>query len=556
MKTSPRLLVVLLAASASHANAQIPLYTLQGGAALEHFGSSAAWIGDVNLDGRPDFAAGGPFPNAGQGPGVVRVCSGPDGSVLRVLNGLRVGDAFGADVAPAGDVDADGVPDLIVGARHVTNTLPNSGMAQVFSGATGVVLHTFRPSTLMLDESAASVAGIGDVNGDGRDDLLVGRSEDPTGGSSAGSATVYSGLDGSVLRVHIGVAGQQLGEALANLGDIDGDLRDDYAFGGSGSLTFAQPGFVQVRSGATGAVLYTIARPTYGDRFGTSIASVLDVDGDARPDFAVGAPSDSVAHGAGGAAYVYSGASGAELRVVRGTGTNHRLGERVAAALDADGDDVPDLLVSVPGHVYFTGSARAKIFSGATGALLHDLRSYVSDDDSGRAIGGGADVDGDGIPEFLVGAPRTNVPPFQSRHGALRLISLVSPIENYCRSITVPNSTGLRAGLSGTGFGNQYENNLVLEVRHLPPGTPVLFFTGTAAASVPLGGSVLCVGGTSWRLGAAQPASASGTASRFVNTLPSNPIFQAGTTWHFQTWFRDGASTNMSTAIAVPFWRN
>ena len=116
------------------------------------------------------------------------------------MNGLAAGDLFGSSVAGVGDVDGDGLDDFFVGARQQVIG-PGAGYATVFSGATGLPLPNLSLTGLAAgDQFGRAVAGAGDVNGDGVPDLIVGAPlADPGGLSSAGQVTVFSGATGAAL---------------------------------------------------------------------------------------------------------------------------------------------------------------------------------------------------------------------------------------------------------------------------------------------------------------------------------------------------------------------
>ena len=135
---------------------------------------------------------GAPIASTNNGPtGSARVLSGSDGSVLYNFDSDIAGDEFGTSVSGAGDVNGDGTPDLIAGAPRVRINGSDIGRARVLLGIDGSVLYNFDG-----EEFGGSVSGAGDVNGDGRADLIVGAARASNG---AGRARVLSGFDGSVL---------------------------------------------------------------------------------------------------------------------------------------------------------------------------------------------------------------------------------------------------------------------------------------------------------------------------------------------------------------------
>ena len=143
-------------------------------------------------------------------------------SVLYTFNGDLPDDSFGRSVSAAGDVNGDGYADLIVGAPEADSNGVRSGMARVFSGLDGSVLHTFAgdsPGDLL----GFSVSGAGDVDGDGRDDLIVGAPGVVSfNGDFTGSALVFSGFDGSIIHAFTGQwSSGWFGHSVSGVGEAD-----------------------------------------------------------------------------------------------------------------------------------------------------------------------------------------------------------------------------------------------------------------------------------------------------------------------------------------------
>jgi hypothetical protein len=301
---------------------------------------------------------------------------------------------FGQSVGAAGDLDGDGSDDLIVGLPSDDTAGIDAGAARVYSGRTGTLLWTF-PGPSADAQQGSSVAGAGDVDGDGVPDLIVGAPYASGGGlSRSGRATLYSGRTGSAIRFHEGEASNaRLGLAVAGAGDVDGDGFDDVAITSPGDQG---GGSVRLHSGRTGARLFIFIGPS-GSGLGQSVANAGDVNGDGFPDLIVGAPTETASR----SAYVLSGRTGQLIRRIQGPGED--FGYSVCGAGDVDGDGTPDLAVGAPGSSSAQG--QVLLFSGRTFALLLNAQGWQTNESFGTSLAGGGDVNGDGTPDLVVGAP-------------------------------------------------------------------------------------------------------------------------------------------------------
>jgi len=394
------------------------LHEFDGTHLFQAFGGALAGCADVDGDGVRDVIAG--CQQYGFGGGMVRVFSGVTGAVLHEWTGFPAAHS----VADAGDVDADGVTDILVGDIWANATFPNAGAAWVFSGATGAQLYRFdgeAPEAYL----GGSVAGLGDVDGDGHSDVLIGSWGAPTTKAFAGKAYVRSGLDGSILHELSGTIDHgYFGFSAARIDDTDGDGVADFAVGAEGEDTLGySTGAVYLYSGATGALLHHWTGFEENSRFGRQVRGAGDADGDGFGDLIVAAMF-SVPNGK---AYLISGATYAVLHEFEGYDPGEVFAHGVDGAGDVDGDGFDDVIVSsdhysVPGG--YTGFAY--VYSGKTGEKLQFLQEGSPTSRFGNATAGVGDVDGDGTPDLAVGAIDQQTPAGGSKSGRVFLFSGVS----------------------------------------------------------------------------------------------------------------------------------
>jgi hypothetical protein len=352
----------------------------------ERLGMSVANAGDVDGDGVPDqLVAGQNTTN-----GIVRLFSGASGAVLFTDVGA-VNDYFGRGLASLGDVTGDGVPDFAAGGPQFAGA---PGYVKVYSAATGSLLYTLTgPNSQSY--LGQGLAGVGDVNGDGLPDLLVG---DPGVFSNTGQAKVFSGPTGALLLTINGTIGESFfGWSVAGPGDVSGDGVPDLLVGAPGTFATNQPGQARVFSGAGGGVIFTFSGTATNDHLGRAVAGAGDVSGDGVPDLLVGAPQEG---GGPGYAKLFSGGNGNVLLTVTGAVFDEKFGSSVAGVGDVSGDGVLDFLVGAP--TASTGDGFARLFSGANGTVL-DTFAGIGDERLGTSVAGGGDLDGDGVPDLLVG---------------------------------------------------------------------------------------------------------------------------------------------------------
>jgi hypothetical protein len=357
------------------------------------FSGAAAAVADQDGDGVRDVAVGLPWTSFDTGnPGRVLILSGRTGKTIREFVGVD-GGSLGYALDDAGDVDGDGVRDVVAGE-------PNGGFfnqVHVWSGATGQEILTLGgPNGWSFGDN---VAGIGDVNGDGHDDIALGLPRHSVMGFHVGAVQVFSGLTGALLFEAFGDAeSDEMGSEVVGLGDVDGDGVDDFAASAVGNdLGGNYAGVVRVWSGADFSLLHEFVGSQF-DRLGERLATLGDYDGDGLADVLMGSPNakSPTGHHAEGRVEVRSGADGS-LLMARFGASSSRMGDHIAGVGDVDGDGTDDLAVTDE------DGDRVLVLGGPDGQPLVELTSQ-NHTDIGQGLAGLDDLDGDGGTDvFVVG---------------------------------------------------------------------------------------------------------------------------------------------------------
>ena len=462
---------------------------LTGSGANDQFGSSVSAAGDVNGDGYDDVIVGAYLNDslgADRGCAYIYLGGSPMNSIADgVLRGAAAGDNFGYSVATAGDVNGDGYSDLIVGARNNDAGGNNAGRAYVYLGGSTLnnVVDLLLTGAAAGDFFGSSVATAKDVNGDGFDDIIVGAFANDAGGNSAGRAYIYFGgstLDNISDVVLTGAGtGDNFGISVSTAGDVNGDGYSDvivgawlnaaagidagraYIYFGSSSMDNAadvtltgtalsdffgysvstagdinNDGFADVIVGSfwnddtftDGGRAYVyfgginmdfiadviLNSAAAGDQFGWSVSTAGDFNGDGNTDLIVGAYLNDAGGNNSGRVYLYTNSlKGADIpdEFLTGIAAGHQFGSSVSAAGDVNGDGYPDVLVGAP-LAGGNSSGRAYIYFG--GPTLNNtadvtLIGEAANDNFGSSVFTAGDVNGDGYSDVIVGAPFNDV---------------------------------------------------------------------------------------------------------------------------------------------------
>ncbi len=376
------------------------LADLAGDDGAGSFGWAVSELRDVDGDGAGEAMTGAPFNNSGgENAGRAYAFSGRTGAPLFTWTG-EPNDALGYALADAGDVDGDGLSDILVGAPGFAGP----GRAYLYAGADGELIHLFE-GTGEAGSFGSAVASAGDIDGDGRADLLIGAETDPTAAMNAGRVVVFSSKDFLPLWTRDGEAMNTfLGSGTAPLGDVDADGVPDVIVGARGGGASGK-GRVHVLSGVDGSDLHT---PHDADAKGGNLGHFFvgglgDLDGDDVPDVYGGDYGDNSNGTASGKAHVWSGKTGDLLYQFSGEHPGDGLGCGRGGG-DQDGDGTPDLAIGAYGldPDGVQGGGRITLYSGATGQPIRTLSGGVEQLQIGFDVVTLGDVNDDGRDDLVL----------------------------------------------------------------------------------------------------------------------------------------------------------
>ena len=461
-------------------------------------GNSVSNAGDINGDGLDDLIIGAyrANPDGNTNAGETYLVFGSpegfdtnfnlselDGNNGFVIKGIAAGDRLGDSVSNAGDINGDGIDDLIIGAPYADpNGNSSAGKSYVvfgkrgsfdanfnlsqLDGSNGFVLNGIRGGGLS-DQSGSSVSGAGDINGDGIDDLIIGApGADPRAGSfdfNSGELYVVFGKNGnfnanfnlSQLNGNNGFViegirpAESLGNSINGAGDINGDGIDDLVTGSYRSFFSTQfdlnkayvvfgssEGFdarIRVSQLVNGSNGFRIN----GDRRdyeGRSVSSAGDINGDGIDDLIIGGDlADANGNFNAGETFVIFGNVGGFDRNfnlseldgsngfrIKGIDERDNSGRSVSNAGDINGDGIDDLIIGAfaadPNGKFLAGESYvvfgskkdfdanlnlSELDGGSNGFVINGI---AAGDYSGWSVSGAGDINGDGVDDLIIGA--------------------------------------------------------------------------------------------------------------------------------------------------------
>ncbi|MCB9883902.1 MAG: FG-GAP repeat protein [Planctomycetes bacterium] len=582
---------------------QQPLFTQQEVIAYGHHSWSISGIGDVNGSGTGDVVIGCPRDlsvtfglNGGSG-----MLVDGNGSIIRYVYGGN-GDRLGVSALGLGDCDGDGVPDFALGATQ-GDSVPGgrlNGYVAFYSGAsTGngaaqVIWKGITPTSSALnpDQFGKVLAAIGDWNGDGISEILVGTPDghNPPVYQQQGYVDVYdpvavfAGNLTPLLHVSGPSPASQFGISATSIPDLDGDSIPEFAVGAKTEPTgLGNSGTVRVYAGGTGTLLRVVSIDS--DTFGTSVAGVKDINGDGKADLAVGVPGYGLFKGRVvmiSGDWILTGNGVQTLATYKAADVhpdffniNYDLfGFSMANVGDRDNDGFDDLLVGAPfgpswdpdtdpnwpSGSTLSGCGYVRLISSVDGGMLKAYRGEAENDNFGYTVANVGDLNQDGVPDFGIGAPRKSIN--VAEQGRSYFYSGDYTV-GIAYGATSPNSVGAGAKIGAKGALSISHNTFRLTCSNLPPNSIGLFLLGNAALTPPspLHDGYLNVTATAGTSVLRFPAVSTGTGEvDYAVDFAVPPAASAtliDSRLYFQFWYRDAGfgpnESNLSDGLSAGF---
>jgi hypothetical protein len=525
--------------------AQSLIHDLPGASSGDNFGYRAVIVGDLDLDGRDDFAVSAP--GWGGHAGRVELFSGASAASLGSVQGTA-GDFAGLSLAALGDVDGDGVGDLALGAPQMgvrgsgwSDAATGTGYVRVVSGATLATIRTHAGAGLG-DAYGNSVHGGLDADGDGVGDYAI-------GAPNQAGAELRSGASGTLLHAFPPVW-LEFGYTVAVVPDLDGDALADVLVAVTMKFT-GHASHVHAYGGVSGLELWK-ATSDIGGELGWVMLATDDVDLDGTGDVILADREWGLSFGAFGQGRLrwVSGADGALLHILKSPSPASTVGFGLGLAHlgDLDGDGLRDLAIAAPGLYEGDGTAypgQPLRFSHAwPPVLVNKIVAPQKSETFGQALAAGQ-IDGDGIIDLVVGAPRDDG--LQPGAGHVRVYTYLTDPQVYCQSQA--NSQACVPHAWWTGTASAAASNLRVRARDVLNQEVGLLFWAATPNQAPFGGGTLCIGSPITRTpgqfsgGTVGPADCTGEFSyQFTSAYLASQGLVPGSVVCAQYWSRDPAA--------------
>ncbi|MBI5504440.1 MAG: FG-GAP repeat protein [Deltaproteobacteria bacterium] len=373
---------------------------------------------DLDGDGNADVAAGARFKLRRETyqNGSAAAWAGWSGASAGATRKLREWDGdlpdglFGHWVLPVADLGPAGAAGVVIAAPNArVNDLPK-GVLVARSAVSGEEFWNRSGPGAQAENFGWDLSPAGDQNGDARSDLFVGAPS-----LDGGRVYLLSNKDGALLQTY--EPPQQVrsfGWFVARLGDLDGDGRADLIAGAPFEMDGARAvsGGAHVLSSASGRQLYHWNGSGALSGFGEVVAALGDLDGDGKGEIAVAAPrTDDATRALPGEVFIYSGATGKELGHWSGKQPGELFGRMVVAAGDLDADGIDDVAIGAPWHRRDKAdkaekAGRVELRSGRSGAVIAEFFGDQADCWFGWHIRRAPDPEQLGRPALLIGSLR------------------------------------------------------------------------------------------------------------------------------------------------------
>ena len=459
----------------------VPFDTLWYGPSDAHFGAAVSWAGDVNGDGKPDVLVGSPNYSNGQvNEGGITVWLGTLPRYPQLpsfaLEFNQANGRLGTSVSTAGDVNGDGLTDIIAGAPgSLFSGHPWAGRAVVYAGANSVsgIGALLRAYVGLADSTqlGTSVANAGDVNADGYADILIGAPGGDGFATRAGDVYLYPGSAAGptaspFFQYHGLVDYARFGNAVGTAGDLDGDGYADVLIGSSFWPDPADSrGEVRLYYGGKDALTFgeEIVSPHLGIGFASALATTGDATGDGYAEFMVGAPGL-------GTAYAWSGkpagpvaAANSPLLAIE---PGNSFGLSLAVLPHIDNGPFPTLLIGTP--TSNSGAGSVNLFPGQWASFALSAVGAFSGTEAGENFGilaaDAGDVNRDGYTDFIATSPSWDGSFADHGKATLFLGSDIGPVASSWpgdESLQVGSNFGLALAANGDINGDGYHDVVI-----------------------------------------------------------------------------------------------